>query len=106
MRRPPTLQVGRETLQQTLERLAAPMALSIDAGGGKVRCVACGHRCLIPSGRAGVCKVRFNRDGVLYGPRGYVAGLQDDPIEKKPFYHALPGTRALSFGMLGCDFHC
>jgi pyruvate formate lyase activating enzyme len=112
MRRP----TSRESLQQTLERLAAPMALGIpEAGGpqssgpqfsGRVRCVACGHRCLIPPGRAGVCKVRFNRDGVLYGPRGYVAGLQDDPIEKKPFYHALPGTRALSFGMLGCDFHC
>jgi pyruvate formate lyase activating enzyme len=98
-------------LADLLARLAAPMALSIPEGGGtagnnKVRCVACGHRCLIPDGHAGVCKVRFNRGGVLYGPRGYVAGLQDDPIEKKPFYHALPGTRALSFGMLGCDFHC
>jgi pyruvate formate lyase activating enzyme len=35
-----------------------------------------------------------------------VAGLQSDPIEKKPFFHVRPGTRALSFGMLGCDFHC
>jgi pyruvate formate lyase activating enzyme len=35
-----------------------------------------------------------------------VAGLQNDPIEKKPFFYALPGSRALSFGMLGCDFHC
>src|SRR5262249_14915969 len=42
----------------------------------------------------------------LYIPWGYVAGLQCDPIEKKPFFHALPGTDALSFGMLGCDFHC
>ena len=94
------------SLQTRLERLAAPMALGESLPGGKVRCVACGHRCLIPEGRAGVCKVRFNRGGRLFGPRGYVAGLQDDPIEKKPFYHALPGTRALSFGMLGCDFHC
>ncbi len=102
----------RESLQEAMERFAAPMALSVPdsqggpPGKGKVRCVACGHRCLIPEGRAGVCKVRFNRGGVLYGPRGYVAGIQDDPIEKKPFNHALPGTRALSFGMLGCDFHC
>ncbi|MCZ6534307.1 MAG: AmmeMemoRadiSam system radical SAM enzyme [SAR324 cluster bacterium] len=95
-----------QSLQATLERHAAPMALGHDEGGGRVRCVACGHRCLIPEGRAGVCKVRFNRGGVLLGPRGYVAGLQDDPIEKKPFYHAVPGTRALSLGMLGCDFHC
>jgi pyruvate formate lyase activating enzyme len=71
-----------------------------------VRCYACGHRCLIREGRRGVCKVRFNRAGKLYVPWGYVAGLQADPIEKKPFYHMLPGSQALTFGMLGCDFHC
>jgi pyruvate formate lyase activating enzyme len=73
---------------------------------GRVRCVACGHRCVIPPGREGVCRVRFNRDGRLRVPFGYVAALQLDPIEKKPFFHALPGARALSFGMLGCDYHC
>ncbi len=73
---------------------------------GKIRCFACGHRCPIPEGRAGVCRVRFNEGGKLYVPSGYVGALQDDPIEKKPFFHALPGARALSFGMLGCDFHC
>jgi pyruvate formate lyase activating enzyme len=98
--------MNRESLKEQLERLAGPMQLGWAEDKGRVRCVACGHRCLIPDGHAGVCKVRFNRGGVLYGPRGYVAGLQDDPIEKKPFYHAVPGTRALSFGMLGCDFHC
>jgi pyruvate formate lyase activating enzyme len=72
----------------------------------RVRCVACGHRCLIPPGREGVCRVRFNEEGVLRVPYGYVAALQVDPIEKKPFFHALPGARALSFGMLGCDMHC
>jgi len=71
-----------------------------------VRCLACGHRCLIREGREGVCKVRFNRGGELRVPGGYVAGLQVDPIEKKPFYHAFPGRNALSFGMLGCDLHC
>ena len=96
----------RTSLQERLEQRAVPMALSRAEGRERVRCLACGHRCLIPEGHAGICKVRFNRGGVLYGPRGYVAGLQDDPIEKKPFYHVLPGTRALSFGMLGCSFHC
>src|SRR5579871_1549678 len=72
----------------------------------RVRCFACGHACPIPSGFAGVCKVRYNRGGRLYVPYGYVNTLQCDPIEKKPFFHALPGTRALSFGMLGCDLHC
>jgi pyruvate formate lyase activating enzyme len=72
----------------------------------RVRCFACGHCCPIPEGFAGVCKVRYNRGGTLYVPYGYVNGLHSDPIEKKPFFHALPGTQALSFGMLGCDLHC
>jgi pyruvate formate lyase activating enzyme len=73
---------------------------------GAVRCTACGHRCLIRDGRRGICQVRFNRDGVLFVPWGYVAGVQCDPIEKKPFFHLMPGSDALTFGMLGCDFHC
>jgi pyruvate formate lyase activating enzyme len=71
-----------------------------------VRCFACGHRCLIRDGRRGICQVRFNRGGKLYVPWGYVAALQADPIEKKPFFHVFPGADALTFGMLGCDFHC
>ena len=74
--------------------------------GDRIRCYACGHCCPISSGFAGVCKVRFNRGGKLLVPYGYVNALHCDPIEKKPFYHALPGTRALSFGLLGCDLHC
>jgi len=71
-----------------------------------VRCSSCGHRCKIAPGKAGICKVRFNDDGRLRVPWGYVAGLQVDPVEKKPFFHAYPGAKALSFGMLGCDYHC
>ena len=71
-----------------------------------VRCYACGHRCLVRAGRRGICQVRYNKGGELYVPWGYVAALQVDPIEKKPFYHILSGEEALSFGMLGCDFHC
>ena len=73
---------------------------------GRVRCYACGHRCLILDGLRGVCKVRFNRDGTLLVPDGYVGVLQCDPTEKKPFSHVLPGSKTLTFGMLGCDFHC
>jgi pyruvate formate lyase activating enzyme len=72
----------------------------------QVRCVACAHRCLIPEGREGVCRVRANRGGTLLVPGGYVAGLALDPVEKKPFFHVLPGSATLSFGMLGCDLHC
>ena len=74
--------------------------------GCRLRCLACGHRCPIGPGFSGVCKVRFNRDGRLYAPYGYVNTIQCDPIEKKPFFHVRPGARALSFGMLGCDLHC
>jgi len=73
---------------------------------GFVRCFACGHCCPIPDGQVGVCKVRFNEGGKLYVPWGYVGGVQCDPIEKKPFFHAYPGALAYSFGMLGCDLHC
>ena len=72
----------------------------------RVRCYACGHCCPIPEGQPGVCKVRYNKGGILYVPWGYVGGVQCDPIEKKPFFHAYPGALAYSFGMLGCDLHC
>lgn len=72
----------------------------------RLRCYACGHQCPIPDGAAGVCKVRFNHGGRLLVPWGYVGGVQCDPIEKKPFFHARPGALAFSFGMLGCDLHC
>jgi pyruvate formate lyase activating enzyme len=103
-KRPPEV----ATLAGQLGARSAPAAAELTQamGEGRVRCLACGHRCRIPDGLEGICRVRYNRTGVLYAPRGYVAGLAVDPIEKKPFFHALPGATALSFGMLGCDFHC
>jgi pyruvate formate lyase activating enzyme len=73
---------------------------------GRLRCYACGHCCPLPDGAIGVCKVRYNEGGRLRVPWGYVGGVQCDPIEKKPFFHAYPGALAYSFGMLGCDLHC
>lgn len=73
---------------------------------GRLQCDACGHCCPLPEGAIGVCKVRFNDHGRLRVPWGYVGGVQCDPIEKKPFFHAYPGALAYSFGMLGCDLHC
>ena len=95
-------------LARSLALRTAPAAeeLTERLPDGRLRCHACGHRCPIPEGRDGVCRVRFRRGDVLYAPRGYVGALQCDPIEKKPFFHALPGSDALSFGMLGCDLHC
>jgi pyruvate formate lyase activating enzyme len=85
---------------------AAPALVEPIGDDGTLRCHACGHVCKIKPGRDGVCRVRSNVAGTLMVPRGYVAGVQVDPIEKKPFFHVLPGNDALSFGMLGCDLHC
>ncbi len=91
-----------------LDQFVAPAELYevVDAEAKTVRCYACGHRCVVKDGRRGICKVRYNEGGVLYAPHGYVASLAVDPVEKKPFYHVVPGAGVLSFGMLGCDFHC
>jgi pyruvate formate lyase activating enzyme len=94
------------TLAETLDAMTLTGELYERLPDGAVRCTACAHRCMIKPGRRGVCKVRFNRNGALQVPWGYVAALQCDPTEKKPFYHLLPGSDTLTFGMLGCDFHC
>ena len=95
-----------QTLADVLAENTKEGILYEPTADGRIRCFACGRRCPIPEGHAGVCRVRFNKGGKLYVPSGYVGALQDDPIEKKPFFHAMPGVRALSFGMLGCDMHC
>lgn len=93
-------------LEQLLSERTAEGLLYRKLPQGRVECWACAHRCRIPGGKKGICKVRTNEGGLLKVPRNYVGALQVDPIEKKPFFHALPGTRALSYGMLGCDYHC
>lgn len=92
-------------LSQRLDKLAKPGWL-FEKADGALRCTACGHRCLIRPGKRGICQMRVNKDGHLQVPWGYVAAANVDPIEKKPFMHFLPGSSALTFGMLGCNFHC
>ncbi len=94
------------TLKTVLETYTKEGELYERLENGRVRCFACGHRCVIFEGLDGICRVRFNRGAKLLVPHGYVGALQLDPVEKKPFFHALPGSLAMSFGMLGCDFHC
>jgi pyruvate formate lyase activating enzyme len=93
-------------LSNLLDGMSSPAELIQPQPDGSVRCTACGHRCLVRPGKRGICKVRFHDGKTLRLPWGYVAGLNADPVEKKPFYHLLPGSVALTFGMLGCDFHC
>jgi pyruvate formate lyase activating enzyme len=94
------------TVADVLDGLTVEGELYEKLDNRAVRCFACGHRCMIREGKRGICQVRFNKDGELRVPSGYVAALQSDPIEKKPFFHVMPSTNALTFGMLGCDFHC
>src|SRR5262245_53761803 len=100
------MSTATSTLKTVLETFTTEGELYERLENGKLRCFACGHRCVILNGLDGVCRVRFNRNGKLLVPHGYVGALQLDPVEKKPFFHALPGSLAMSFGMLGCDFHC
>jgi len=93
-------------LQEELDRLTKPGELAEQLTDGSVRCLACAHKCSIKPGRRGVCKIRFNQEGRLQVPWGYVSSIQVDPIEKKPFYHLLAGSDALTFGMLGCNLKC
>jgi pyruvate formate lyase activating enzyme len=96
------------SLAEVLDEMTAEGApeLTEHLDNKALRCYACGHRCLINEGKRGICKVRFNEAGHLRVPINYVAALACDPTEKKPFFHALPGSDTLTFGMLGCDLHC
>lgn len=89
-----------------IDKYVKETSLCSKAENGAVRCFACAHKCKISQYGRGICGVRFNDNGKLMVPFGYVSGLGIDPVEKKPFYHFLPGELAVSFGMLGCNFRC
>lgn len=73
----------------------------------KVRCHLCSHGCLIKDGLKGICGVRENRNGTLMTlVYGKVIAMHGDPIEKKPLFHFLPGTRSYSIATVGCNFRC
>jgi pyruvate formate lyase activating enzyme len=73
----------------------------------KIQCQLCPKQCLIQPGQSGECRVRVNIDGqlqtVVYG---YPCSIHIDPIEKKPFFHFMPGTQTLSLATVGCNLHC
>jgi pyruvate formate lyase activating enzyme len=73
----------------------------------RVRCRLCNHYCVIGNGKRGICGVRENRDGVLEtGVYGRLIAAGDDPIEKKPIFHLMPGSRSFSIATVGCNFKC
>lgn len=72
-----------------------------------VQCRNCAHYCVISDGRRGICGVRENQNGILYAINyGKIISLGIDPIEKKPFFHFLPGTNSLSVASVGCNLKC
>ncbi|MEA3469169.1 MAG: AmmeMemoRadiSam system radical SAM enzyme [Thermodesulfobacteriota bacterium] len=83
-------------------------ALFYQAGKeGEVICGLCNHHCHIKVGKRGICGVRENRDGKLYSlVYGRLVAENVDPIEKKPLFQFLPGSRSYSISTVGCNFHC
>ena len=77
------------------------------ATDGRVKCILCSHGCTISPGKRGICKVRENRNGVLYTlVYDRLISANNDPIEKKPLFHFLPGSFSYSISTVGCNFQC
>ncbi len=102
--------LARRAKSQTAQRglirtLRSPYFEALD--NRAIRCMLCPRRCSLTDGQRGPCRVRENRGGecisLVYGNPCIV---QDDPVERKPFYHVLPGTRALSVATAGCNLSC
>jgi len=75
--------------------------------GRNVRCKLCPNDCLLEPGDRSRCRNRVNKDGTLYTMAyGNACSINEDPIEKKPLFHFLPGTRVFSFATSGCGFRC
>lgn len=78
-----------------------------ERGDGRLQCELCPHGCALAPGERGKCRVRENRAGVGYTlAYGNPALIQEDPIERKPFFHFMPGSRALSVATAGCNLNC
>ena len=76
-------------------------------GKEKIICLLCRHSCKLKEGQVGICGVNKNVNGELKTlVYGHPIALNVDPIEKKPLYHMLPGSKVLSFGTVGCNFKC
>ncbi len=78
-----------------------------DHGEVIIRCQLCAQQCFIREGKRGKCNTRINLDGRLKTlVYGRPISIHVDPIEKKPFYHFLPGSPAFSLATSGCSLHC
>ncbi|MHA2378214.1 MAG: AmmeMemoRadiSam system radical SAM enzyme [Candidatus Thorarchaeota archaeon] len=72
-----------------------------------VRCLTCNHRCFLAEGKKGICSTRVNMEGTIHTlNHGNISSISNNPIEKKPFFHFAPGTKALTVGSWGCNATC
>ena len=72
-----------------------------------IQCKLCPRFCVIKNSERGNCGTRANINGILYSVvYGKPCSIAIDPIEKKPFYHFLPGSKSLSLSTVGCNLHC
>ncbi len=103
----PEVRLGRGRVHDLPARGVAPARLGEVLADGAVRCHACAHRCLIRLDRRGICGVRANAGGRLMTlVYGEAVAVHTEPIEKKPLFHAWPGTASYSIATRGCNFHC
>jgi pyruvate formate lyase activating enzyme len=98
----------RAETEPTPERASPPEAMLYEKLDGQtVRCELCGHKCVIAAGKYGLCRVRENVAGMLKSHSyGAIVATNVDPIEKKPLFHVLPGSRSMSIAAAGCNFQC
>ncbi|MDP2892441.1 MAG: radical SAM protein [Bacillota bacterium] len=86
---------------------SAHKAMFFDEKEGRVHCRLCPHLCIISDGQQGYCGVRENHGGQLISANyGMLTSINDDPVEKKPLFYFMPGTRTLSVGTFGCNMRC
>ncbi len=75
--------------------------------GKGAQCLLCPRKCVIPNKKRGFCRARENKDGTLYSlVYSKPCAIHADPIEKKPLFHVIPGTRSFSIATAGCNLQC
>lgn len=100
------LPVAASPLPELLRSRARPGELFERRPDGAFTCLACAHGCVLPDGKTGSCGVRFRAGETLQVPFGYIARRYVREVETNTVFHVLPGAKALTFGMYGCDLRC
>jgi len=72
-----------------------------------IMCRICPNECVLKEGERSKCNNRIVNKSKLYTMAfGNPCSVNIDPIEKKPLYHFLPGSRAFSIATAGCNLVC